>query len=155
MNTTQKIFTIQLKTTDTNIDKETIDNFINDAITDGGFAGKLIYKLDEKVEILFNFLNDPLILSYFITHNKEEFLTEYPYLSDEYNFNLSEFDKNKRETLISLLENTSTEQLAEPYGLTPEDFSRSVGLYIKHNMTPEEQTDFLRIVTIKGFKIEI
>jgi hypothetical protein len=155
MNNTQKAFTIQIKTTNTNIDRDTIREFLNNAIVNSEFSEDLIYSVDENIGILFNFLNDLMAFSFFIRKTKEDFLEEYPYFAEEYDFCLSEFNKDRDNALLTFLENTSTQELTEPYGLTPEDFSFSVGMYIKNNMTPEEQIEFLKKVASKGLKVEI
>ena len=155
MNNTQKTFTIQIKTTNTNIDRDTIREFLNNAITNSEFSEDLTYSVDENIGILFNFLNDLMAFSFFIRKTKEDFLEEYPYFAEEYDFCLSEFNKDRDNALLTFLENTSTQELTEPYGLTPEDFSFSVGMYIKNNMTPEEQIEFLKKVASKGLKVEI
>lgn len=155
MNNTQKTFTIQIKTTNTNIDRDTIREFLNNAIVNSEFSEDLIYNVDENIGILFNFLNDLMAFSFFIRKTKEDFLKEYPYFAEEYDFCLSEFNKDRDNALLTFLENTSTQELTEPYGLTPEDFSFSVGMYIKNNMTPEEQIEFLKKVASKGLKVEI
>ena len=155
MNNTQKTFTVQIKTTNTNIDRDTIREFLNNAIVNSEFSEDLTYSVDENIGILFNFLNDLMAFSFFIRKTKEDFLEEYPYFAEEYDFCLSEFNKDRDNALLTFLENTSTQELTEPYGLTPEDFSFSVGMYIKNNMTPEEQIEFLKKVASKGLKVEI
>ena len=155
MNNTQKTFTIQIKTTNTNIDRDTIREFLNNAIVNSEFSEDLTYSVDENIGILFNFLNDLMAFSFFIRKTKEDFLKEYPYFAEEYDFCLSEFNKDRDNALLTFLENTSTQELTEPYGLTPEDFSFSVGMYIKNNMTPKEQIEFLKKVASKGLKVEI
>lgn len=155
MNNAQKTFTIKLKTTNTDIDRDTIREFLNNAITNSELSEDLIYSVDENVEVVFNFLNDLMAFSFFIRKTKEEFLKEYPYFAQEYDFCLSEFNKDRDNALLTFLENTSTQELTEPYNLTPQDFSFSVGMYIKNNMTPEEQIEFLKKVTSKGLKVEI
>ena len=155
MNNAQKTFTVQIKTTNTNIDRDTIREFLNNAIVNSEFSEDLTYSVDENIGILFNFLNDLMAFSFFIRKTKEDFLEEYPYFAEEYDFCLSEFNKDRDNALLTFLENTSTQELTEPYGLTPEDFSFSVGMYIKNNMTPEEQIEFLKKVASKGLKVEI
>ena len=155
MENTQKTFTIKLHTTNTDIDKETIKEFMETSITNSEFSEELTYSIDENVGVLFNFLNDIMAFSFFIRYTKEDFLELYPYFAEEYDFCMSEFKKNPQEVLIDFLENTSTKELTEPYGLTPQDFSFSVGEYIKKNMTTQEKADFLKITTSKGLKVEI
>lgn len=155
MENTQKTFTIKLHTTNIEIDKECINNFINNAIANSEYSKDLTYSIDEDVQVLFNFLDDIMAFSFFISKTKEEFLTMYPYFAEEYDFCLSEFNKNPKEVLLSFLENTSTEELTEPYGLQPDDFSFCVGEYIKNNFSTQEKADFLKIVALKGLKVKI
>ena len=155
MENTQKTFTIKLHTTNTDIGKEEIKEFLETSITNSEYSEELTYNVEEDVKVLFNFLNDIMAFSFFIRKTKEDFLAEYPYFAEEYNFCLSEFNKHREEVLIEFLENTSTQTLTEPYGLTPQDFSFSVGQYIKNNMTQEEQIEFLKLTTSKGLKVEI
>ena len=155
MKNTQKIFTVQLKTTDTSVDTDTIANLLNSAIKDSELNENITYSIDKNVCVVFNFLDDLLTFKFFISETKEEFLNRYPYFTEyEYDFCLSEFNKDKKNALITFLENTSTPELAEPYGISPEDFSYSVGLYIKNNMTVTEQEEFLKEVASRGLKIE-
>ena len=155
MKTMQKTFTVKLRTTNPEIDKNTIRAFINTSIDQSKYAGELRYTVEEKTDVLYNFLNDCMVFSFFIRKTKEDFLQEYPYFKEEYDFCLSEFNKNRESALIEFLENTSTKELTEPYGLTPEDFSFSVGMYIKANMNQKEQEEFLKLTTSKGLKVEI
>jgi hypothetical protein len=155
MENTQKTFTIKLHTTNTNIDRETIREFLNNAIENSSLKEDLTYSVDEKVGVLFNFLNDTMAFSSFIRNTKEDFLEDYPYFAEEYDFCLSEFNKHKQDALITFLENTSTKELTEPYGLLPKDFGYCVGQYIKNNMTQEEQIEFLKVIASKGLRIEI
>ena len=155
MEEVQKIFKIELKTTDTNIDKFAIKAFLDQAIENSPYAGTLTFKVEENVYLAFNFLNDPMVFSLFIRKTKEDFLEEYPYHEQAYDFCLSEFNKHREEALIDFLENTRTKELTEPYKLSPEDFSFCVGQYIKNNMTHEEQLEFLKLTTSKGLKVEI
>ena len=155
MKTTQKTFTIQLNTTDTDIDKETIEKFLNKAIADSQYADDMTCKVDDDVKVLYNFLNDNMAFSFFIRKTKEEFLEEYPYFADEYDFCLSEFMKNPKDALLTFLENTSTDELTEPYNLTPPDFSFAVGIYINNHFTREEKIDFLKTVISRGLKVAI
>ena len=155
MEDVQKIFKIELGTTDTNIDKLAIQEFLQQAIQNSPYADILSVKINEKVDLSFNFLNDPMVFSLFIRKTKEDFLEEYPYHAQAYDFCLSEFNKNRDEALIDFLENTRTPELTEPYKLLPEDFSFCVGEYIKNNMTTEEQLEFLKLTTSKGLKVEI
>jgi hypothetical protein len=154
MENTQKTFTIKLHTTDTEIDRGTIREFLNTSIENSSLD--LTYTVDENVGVLFNFLTDNIMaFSFFIRKTKEDFLEEYPHFAEEYDFCLSEFNKHREDALITFLENTSTPELTEPYGLTPEDFSWSVGMYIKNNMTTEEKINFLKLTTSKGLKVEM
>lgn len=154
MENTQKTFTVKLHTTDTGIDRDTIREFLNTSIENSEL--NLTYSVDENVGILFNFLTDNIMaFSFFIRKTKEDFLKEYPYFAEEYDFCLSEFNQHREDALITFLENTSTPELTEPYGLTPEDFSWSVGMYIKNNMTTEEKINFLKLTTSKGLKVEM
>ena len=155
MKTMQKTFTVKLKTTNPEIDRNTIRAFINTSIDQSKYAGELRYTVEDNVGTLYNFLNDCMAFSLFIRSTKEDFLKEYPYFAEEYDFCLSEFNKNKESALIEFLENTKTEELTEPYGLTPKDFSFSVGVYVKSNMTYEEQVEFLKEITSRGLKVEI
>lgn len=155
MKETQKIFTVKLKTTDTDIDKSIIRQFMQKAIEESPLKNDLTFSVDTTVGMNFNFLNDCKTLKTFITTVKEDFLKVYPYFAEEYDFCLSEFNKNPQEVLIDLLENTSTKELAEPYGLTPRDFKLSVKKYIKNNFTLDEQEDFLKLATEKGLKITL
>ena len=155
MENTQKTFTIKLHTTNTEVFKEEVKKFIETSIANSEYKEDFTYTIDENVGVLFNFLDDCMAFSYFIRKTKEEFIEEYPYFAEEYDFCLSEFNKNPQEVLINFLENTSTEELTEPYGLKPADFSFCVGEYVKHNMTQEELTDFLKLATSKGLKVEI
>lgn len=155
MENTQKVFTVKLYTTNTNIDRDMIRDFLQTSIDNSEYQDALTYSVDTNIGIHFNFLNDCMAFSSFISKIKEDFLKEYPYFAEEYDFCLSEFNKNPQQALIDFLENTSTQELTEPYGLTPEDFSFSVGLYIKNNFTEEEQVEFLKLVASKGLKVEI
>ena len=155
MENTQKTFTIEIHTTNTDITKDEIKNFIETSIANSKYSKDLTYTIDENVKVLFNFLEDNMVFSSFIRKTKEEFLERYPYFAEEYDFCLSEFNKNKEELLLEFLESTSTKELTEPYYLTPQDFSFCVGEYIKNNMTLEEQKDFLKLATSKGFKVEV
>ena len=152
MKNTQKTFTIKLHTTDTEMTKKTVEELM-DKVTTGN--EDLSFTVENEVKTVYSFLNDTMAFSFFIRKTKEEFLQEYPYFAEEYDFCLSEFNKHPTEYLMTFLENTSTEDLTEPYGLTPPDFSFSVGEYIKKNMTLEEKTEFLKLTTSKGLKIEI
>ena len=155
MENTQKTFTIQLHTTNTNIGKEEIRNFLETSIAKSKYSRDLTFTIEENVKVLFNFLNDTMAFSIFIRRSKEDFLKDYPYFAEEYDFCLSEFNKHKEELLLEFLENTSTIELTEPYGLTPKDFSFCVGEYIKNNMTPEEKINFLKLTASKGLKVSI
>ena len=156
MENTQKTFTVKLHTTNTEIDKGTIKEFIETSIKNSEYAQDLTYTLDEKVGILFNFLTDNVMaFSFFIRKSKEEFLEEFPYFAEEYEFCLSEFNKHREDALITFLENTSTPELTEPYGLDPDTCSWCVGVYIKNNMTFEQQADFLKLVASKGLKVAL
>ena len=153
METTQKTFTIKLHTTNASIDTDKIREFLNNAIYNSSL--ELTYSIDENVQTLYNFLNDTMAFSFFIRKTKEDFLKFYPYFAEEYDFCLSQFNKHREDALIAFLENTSTKELTEPYGLTPEDFSFSVGYYIKNNMSAEERAEFLKLTASKGLKVEI
>ena len=155
MENTQKTFTVKLRTTNTKIDRETIRNFINMAIEESPYKDDLVYVVDTEIGTLYNFLSNPMTFSYFIRKTKEDFLKEYPYFAEEYDFCLAEFNKDRDNALLTFLEETSTKELTEPYGLYPEDFSFAVGMYIKANMTMEEQVEFLGEVTRRGLKVEI
>ena len=155
MENTQKVFTVKLYTTNTNIDRDMIRDFLQTSIDNSEYKNDLTYSVDKNIGIHFNFLNDCMAFSSFISKTKEDFLKEYPYFAEEYDFCLSEFNKNPQQALIDFLENTSTQELTEPYGLSPEDFSFSVGLYIKNNFTEEERIEFLKLTTSKGLKVEI
>ena len=155
MNGVQKTFTIKLKTPNTDINRDTIRNFLQNAIKNSEYKYDLIFSVDTEIGIHFNFLNDCRTLETFITSTKEDFLKVYPYFVEEYDFCLSEFNKNPQEVLIDLLENTNTIELAEPYKRTPDDFRESVGDYIRDNFSLEEQADFLKLVVSKGLKVII
>lgn len=155
MKNVQKTFTVKFHTTNTNIDKEVMAELIEKAISESEYTEDITFEVEDHVGLLFNFLEDTMTFSFFIRKTKEDFLKEYPYLAEEYDFCLSEFNKNTTDALLTFLENTSTPKLTEPYGLTPEDFSFSVGMYIKNNMTPEEQINFLKEVTSRGLKVDM
>ena len=155
MKTTQKTFTIQLHTTDTNIDKGAIEKFLNNSIANSQYADDMTCEVNDDEKVLYNFLNDNMAFSFFIRKTKEEFLEEYPYFADEYDFCLSEFNKNPKDALLTFLENTSTDELTEPYGLTPPDFSFAVGIYINNHFNREEKIDFLKTIISKGLKVDI
>ena len=155
MKNTQKTFTVRLRTTNTDIMRDDIGNLINNAIVNSEYNGDLTYSVDENVQVLFNFLDDKMAFNFFITKTKEDFLLEYPYFAEEYDFCLSEFNKDRQGVLLNFLENTSTKELTEPYGLEPEDFSFCVGKFIKNNFSEQEQRDFLRLTTSKGLKVEM
>lgn len=155
MENMQKTFTIKLHTTDRNVDRDTIRKFMNIAIDNSEFSEDFTYHVEEDVQVLYNFLEDTMAFSYFIRKTKEEFIEWYPYFAEEYDFCLSEFNKNPQEILLTFLESTSTPELTEPYGLTPADFSFCVGMYVKNNMTPEERMEFLKLTASKGLKVEI
>ena len=156
MKSTEKTFTVKLHTTNTELKKEDIENFMKVAIENSKYREDFRSTVEDKEEVLYNFLNDLMAFSYFIRKSKEEFLEEYPYFAEEYDFCLSEFKKDRVNALITFLENTSTKELVEPYGFEePEDFSFAVGLYIRDNMTLEEKADFLKLVASKGLKVPI
>jgi hypothetical protein len=154
MENTQKTFTIQLHTTNTEIDKGAIKEFIENSIQNSKLD--LTYTLSNEVGVLFNFLTDNIMaFNFFIRKTKEEFLEEFPYFAEEYDFCLSEFNKHREDALITFLENTSTPELTEPYGIDPDTCSWCVGVYIKNHMTFEEQVEFLKLVASKGLKVEM
>ena len=155
MKNVQKTFTVKFHTTNTNIDKEVMAELVEKAISESEYAKDITFEVEDHVGLLFNFLEDTMTFSFFIRKTKEDFLKEYPYLAEEYDFCLSEFNKNTTNALLTFLENTSTPKLTEPYGLSPEDFSFSVGMYIKNNMTPEEQINFLKEVASRGLKVDM
>ena len=155
MENMQKTFTIKLHTTDVNVDRDTIREFMNIAIDNSEYKDDFTYRVEENIEVLYSFLEDTMAFSYFIRKTKEDFLAEYPYFAEEYDFCLSEFNKNPQEALLTFLENTSTPELTEPYGLTPKDFSFCVGEYIKNNFSNEQMAEFLKRVVQKGLKVVI
>jgi hypothetical protein len=156
MKNTQKTFTIKLHTTNTDMDKYTIEEFIKKAIEKSEYAKDLTYTVEDEVGLLFNFLTDNIMaFSFFIRKSKEEFLEDYPYFAEEYDFTLSEFNKNAEDALLTFLENTSTKELTEPYGLLPDDFSWSVGVYIRKHMDTAQQAEFLKKVASRGLKIAL
>lgn len=155
MENARHTFTIKLHTSNMELTRDDIRYFINNAIESNELMDDLTYNVDEEVQTFYSFLNDPMAFSYFIRKTREDFLQEYPYFAEEYDFCLSQFNKHTTELLLEFLENTSTEILTEPYGLLPQDFSYSVGEYIKHNMTDEEKVEFLKLTTSKGLKVNM
>lgn len=155
MKSTQKTFTIKVHTTNMNLAKEDIKELIDKAIEQSPHKEELRVTIEKETEVLFNFLNDPVVFGLFIRTTKEEFLKEYPYFSDEYDFCLNEFYKNPQEALLNFLESTSTLELTEPYSRTPADFSFSVGIFIEKHFTEDERRDFLLEVVKHGLTVEM
>lgn len=155
MKNVQKVFTIKLKTNNIDIDRDCIKELINNSIINSKYSDDLTYSIDKNAQLLFNFLESTMAISYFISSTKEDFLAKYPYFAEEYDFCLAEFNKNPQEVLLNFLENTSTPELTEPYGLTPEDFSFCVEEYIQNNFSKKEQKNFLKEVTKRGLKLTL
>ena len=156
MNNTQKNFTINLHSRNADVTREDLIDFLNSLIGESEYSDDFTIDIEEDVRLNFNFLTSNIIaFTFFLRKSKEEFLKLFPHFAEEYDFCKSEFERDKQDAMLDLLESTSTEELTEPYGLAPDDFSYVVGNYVKDNLTEEEQLEFLKKVCSRSLKLEI
>lgn len=153
MSITQNIFNIQIKTTNTKIDEQTISSIINDAIKGSMYSSNLTYKLC-KTEIVYDFTDNIEMFFAFLKYSKEQFFEKYPYLThEEYSLTISAFNQDKINVLITFIENTSEKVLAEPYNLESEECNKVATAFAKRFLSPQEWNDFINEAEKRKIKI--
>lgn len=154
MKKAQKVFTVKINTTKTDMDVNDVMIFLDNAIGNSEYIKDMSYLIYEDTEMQYNFLNDPLAFGFFLSTNKEDFLKEYPHFAQEYDFCLREFNKDRTNAIINFLHDTETPELTEPYYLKPKDFKICVGKYIEKNMNSEEKAELLQALAKEGLTVE-
>lgn len=153
MSITQNIYNIQIKTTDTKIDEQTIFSILNKAIGESKYNADLTYKLCKK-DTVYDFTENMEMFFAFIKYNKKEFFEKYPYLTEnEYNLTLFAFNQNPIDILLNFIEYTNIQELAEPYNLIPEECNRLATNYANKNMQAKEFEKFIKTAEEKGIKL--
>ena len=153
MKNAQKIFTLQINTTKTDMTVDDIMEFLDNAIENSEYKQDLTYIIAEETHMQYSFLQDPFVFGIFLSNTKEDFLKEYPHFAQEYDFCLREFNKDRTNAIINFLHETETPELTEPYYFEPEDFKYCVGKYIKNNMDSEEKAELLQALAKEGLTV--
>lgn len=103
-----------------------------------------VYDFTENTEIFFAFLKYP----------KDQFFEQYPYLTQaEYDLTVSVINNDATNILINFIENTSTQELAEPYNLTPEECNKIAVDFAKRLLLKDKWAEFINEAEKRGLKL--
>ncbi len=103
---------------------------------------------------VYDFIENTEMFYAFLKYSKDQFFEKYPYLTqEEYDLTLSVFNKDAVNILINFIENTSTQILAEPYNLTPEECKQVATAFAKEYFSPEQFEEFVDTAVKKGIKL--
>ena len=153
MSITQNIFNIQIKTTNTKINEQTIAAIINKAIEKSEYSSDLTYKFG-KTDTAYDFKDNIEMFYAFLKYSKNQFFEKYPYLTqEEYDLTLSVFNKDAVNILINFIENTSTQVLAEPYNLTSTECKQVATAFAKEYFSPKQFEEFADTAIKRGINL--
>ena len=103
-----------------------------------------VYDFIENIEMFYAFLK----------YSKDQFFEKYPYLTQkEYDLTLSVLNKDPVNILITFIENTSTQILAEPYNLTPKECKLVATAFAKEYFSPEQFEEFADTAIKRGINL--
>lgn len=146
MGVQQKVFHVEIKTTNPKITKRIISNFLKKSIENSKHKNDFTYKVKEPTYV-YDFIEHKEMFTIFLRFKKAEFLDAYGYITeDEYDLTLQEFNKDRMGYLLKFLKETNQKDLVEPYELTCGQFHYAVSYYVKHHFTQEEQDQFDEIL---------
>lgn len=92
---------------------------------------------------VYDFIENTEMFFAFLKYSKDQFFEKYPYLTqEEYDLTLSVFNKDAVNILINFIENISTQILAEPYNLTPEECKQVATTFAKEYFPPKQYEEF-------------
>ena len=103
---------------------------------------------------VYDFIENTEMFYAFLKYSKDQFFEKYPYLTqEEYDLTLSVFNKDPVNILITFIENTSTQILAEPYNLTPEECKQVATTFAKEYFSPKQFKEFASTAIKRGINL--
>lgn len=103
-----------------------------------------VYDFIENIEMFYTFLK----------YSKDQFFEKYPYLTqEEYDLTLSVFNKDAVNILITFIENTGSNILAEPYNLTPKECKQVATTFAKEYFSPKQFKEFASTAMKRGINL--